>query len=168
MVNLVDLTGLIPDAILDIRYATTNNFTGRKLYEEAYAQLESKAAEHLVEAADSLRAAGVRLVIWDSYRSPEVQQQLRAVNDDEQYVLEDSMHCQGLAIDVTLARTSTGELLDMGTDYDEFSPKAHADATELTQEQVANRRLLSDTMAAHGFKQWPYEWWHFDFVAEES
>lgn len=160
--QLVSLTSLIPDAILDIRYATGNNIAGRVLYDAAQPELEIVAAEQLVEAAEAFRAQGLRIVIWDGYRTPEVQRQLRAVNSDDHYVLEDSKHCEGLAIDLTLARPD-GRYLDMGTDYDDFTPRAHADATELTDEQRANRALLAGTMQSCGFTQWPYEWWHFDY-----
>jgi D-alanyl-D-alanine dipeptidase len=62
---------------------------------------------------------------------------------------------------VTLARA--GDLLDMGTDFDEFTPRANAYATEgVSPEAVANRARLRDAMAAGGLTVYKGEWWHFD------
>lgn len=161
--QLVLLRPLLPDAIFDLRYASPRNIVGRPLYSELDAELEEEAAQQLVLVADLLRKQSLRLVIWDAFRSLDVQRQLLAVNSDEKYVLEESNHCKGLAVDVTLA-DERGRLLDMGTDHDDFTPKAHSDATDLTDEQFANRQALTATMQQAGFSQWPYEWWHFDFV----
>ncbi len=163
--KLVDLLSLIPDALVDQRYATTNNITGTILYVDVVPQLEMGAATQLMQAATLFRSQGLRIVIWDGYRPNEVQQKLRAVNDgfNKIYILEDSNHCKGLAIDLTLARPDD-TYLDMGTDFDDFSVKSHADATELTMVQINNRQLLRGVMEQCGFRQWPYEWWHYDFA----
>ncbi len=165
--KLVALSELIPDAKVDLRYATTNNFTGKLLYtspQDIIPKLEESAALALVQSSNRLRQQSLYIVIWDSYRPTAIQQQLRQVNDDSDYVSENSNHCRGLAIDITLM-TSDGVYLDMGTDFDEFTPKAHADDRSINDVQQDNRQILKTAMESAGFKQWPYEWWHFDFVS---
>jgi len=118
----------------------------------------------LAQAAELFRAQGLHLVIWDAYRPMKVQEQLKVAHADRHYVLDESNHSRGLAVDLTLT-TKHGSLLDMGTDHDNFSKLAQPIAPDLTPEQQSNRMLLIDTMQRVGFTVWPYEWWHFDYVA---
>lgn len=163
--SLVELKPLLEpyDAIFDIRYATTNNVTGDVLYSNVEPQLDAVAAEALAYTAKHFASFTLRMVVWDALRTREAHQRLRAVNPDERYVLEDSNHLKGLAVDVTLA-DAEGRYLDMGTDYDDFSDLAHAYTTGLADQQVSNRLLLASGMARAGFTRWPYEWWHFDYT----
>src|SRR5947209_8620706 len=132
--QLVELTSVVPDVLVDLRYALPANFTGHILYDEtqAVAQLDTPAARALATAAELLRAQELKLVIWDAYRPEHIQQELRAVLSDDHYVAPDSNHCRGLAVDVTLAGAN-GALLDMGTDFDEFSELAHLDAQHISE-----------------------------------
>lgn len=163
--NLVAILSLIPDAVIDQRYATNNNVTGTVLYDDVEPRLQVDAAGQLMQAATLFRAHNLRVVVWDGYRPPEVQQKLRALDVayDVEYIVEDSNHCKGLAIDLTLARAD-GTYLDMGTGFDEFNVRSHADATDITPAQAANRQLLRSVMEQCGFSQWPYEWWHYDYL----
>jgi D-alanyl-D-alanine dipeptidase len=164
--TLVSLTNSLPEAIFDLRYATSNNVTGKVLDEAtSIARLDIGAATRLRKASTQFKERGFKLVIWDAYRSERTQAELRAIDPDEKYVLEKSQHALGLAVDITLA-TEDGTLLDMGTDHDDFSERAHPDSTDVTDLQQNNRLILIETMAKFGFKVWPYEWWHFDFVQD--
>lgn len=165
--ELLDITDYIPDAKLDIRYATTNNFTGEQLYRYPVAWLRSEPLRALRQAAEQLRLAGCRLVIFDAYRPAKVQEKLRMVCDNDNYVMEVSNHCRGITVDVTVIGAD-GEQLDMGTDYDDFSEKAHSDTQDITSVQRANRRLLKEIMEKQGFVQHPYEWWHFDYLPSQA
>jgi len=165
--QLVALNSRIADAILDQRYATTNNITNQVLYHDMPLQLTHAAAEHLAQAANLLRPQRQRLVIWDAYRPIEAQQQLRQVETNNKYVAENSQHCLGLAVDVTIA-TEDGTYLDMGTDFDEFTELAHLDVAGLTDLQRSNRAILHQAMQEAGFTPWPYEWWHFEYRAPEQ
>lgn len=160
--DLLALPPLIPDSIADLRYATHNNICGRPLCEATDPCLQPAAAEALQRAADDLRAGGYRLVIWDAYRLPQVQAMLRSTTSDDRYVAAVSNHVDGLAVDLTLA-DQAGSLLDMGTDFDEFSEAAHIDSIHITDEQRNNRKILQTALTRHGFTVWPYEWWHFDY-----
>ena len=61
---------IIDDAAYDIRYYSSNNFTGNKIkgYKKPYAYMTKKAAKALSSAAHDLRKQGYRLLIWDAYR----------------------------------------------------------------------------------------------------
>lgn len=153
----------IPDAIIDLRYATANNVTGKVLYHRVNAVLRRPVLVALTMAAGNLREHGYRLVIWDAYRPLAVQSELRKVCSDEQYVAEVSNHCRGISADLTLANEA-GKYLDMGTDYDNFSERAHQDTALITSEQAANRQILKQAMVYAGFTPLSSEWWHFDFT----
>lgn len=161
--QLVTLVEAGVDADFDLRYATNRNILERKISDETTPRLIPAAASALAQAADLLQEQGYRLVVWDAYRSPEVQKVLLGKVTDERYVLLDSNHCKGRAVDVTLADGVSGDLLDMGTDHDDFTEKAHADAPDLSPQAQQHRQLLVDVMEQCGFTQWPYEWWHFDY-----
>lgn len=162
--ELADIQAQIPSAILDIRYATTNNFTGKQLYEHPVAWLRHEPLSKLEEAVKELSH---RLVIFDAFRPPEVQQILRSVVDDGNYVAEMSNHCKGITIDVTLA-DADGNYLDMGTEYDDFTEKAHPGTALISYEQEQNRAILKNALEKHGFVQHQYEWWHFDYMPKRQ
>lgn len=167
--QLVELQALLPDAIIDLRYASSANILGRSLYEAGFtARLADSAAQALTKVCDALAQQDYKLVIWDAFRPQAVQQELLALNLElhDTYVLQDSNHCRGQALDITIA-TNTGEYLDMGTDHDDFSDKAHVDSSQLTPEQMKNRAVLTNAMQTAGFTTWPYEWWHFDYTGAE-
>ena len=165
--ELNDIASVIPDIILDIRYATADNFTGRQLYNHQLAWLRHEPLEKLVSAAAEYREYGYRMIVFDAYRSPSVQRKLRKANDDRRYVAETSNHCRGITVDVSLA-DEHGIYLDMGTDYDEFTSKAHRHSREISQAQASNRQLLAGTMEKYGFVQHQYEWWHFDYMPDKG
>jgi len=160
--ELLDITEYIEDAILDVRYATTNNFAGQRLYKKQAAWLRREPLQKLVTVAAELRKQDYRLVIFDAYRPKSVQDKLRSVCSDNDYVEPVSNHCRGITVDLTLANEA-GVLLDMGTDYDDFSPKAHSGTKLISGEQQANRKILAEAMLKQGFAVHPYEWWHFDY-----
>jgi D-alanyl-D-alanine dipeptidase len=162
-VKLEAIKDEISDVILDIRYATNNNFTGQKIYEESFALLSPEALEALKRAADDFREKGYRIIVFDAWRPEYAQVKLLEACDDGKYVSKRSRHITGRVIDMSLA-DSAGTYLDMGTDYDDFSEKAHSDDSLVTPEQRKNRQLLREVMLAHGFITYPYEWWDFEFV----
>lgn len=165
--ELNDIVTHVPSVVLDIRYAAEHNFTGIQLYNHQLAWLRHEPLEALMKAADELAADGYRLVVFDAFRPPSVQTKLRAVCADSDYVAEISNHCRGITVDLTLA-DAYGVYLDMGTDYDDFSPTAHRNSPLVTREQTLNRQLLADTMQKLGFVEHPYEWWHFDYRPDQS
>jgi D-alanyl-D-alanine dipeptidase len=166
--GLVDVATVVPDAIIDLRYARADNFVGEVLYPaNARCLVHEALVPGLRTAAAQLRAHGRhRLVFWDCYRPHAVQVRMFEVVPDPNWVARPGdfarSHTAGRSVDVTVA-DETGRLLDMGTDFDDFSPRALAYATDgVTTEQRANRALLREAMAAGGLAVYPGEWWHFD------
>ncbi len=150
---------------LDIRYATTNNFTKAKIYDCPRCLLRPEAAEALVKAHKMLQKKGLGLKMFDCYRPRPYQQRLWDKVPNADYVTppaKGSMHSRGAAVDLTIV-DANGKELDMGTPYDFFGVAAHTDHTNLPAKVLENRRLLRETLAAVGFKGIRTEWWHFSF-----
>ncbi|MDA7982739.1 MAG: D-alanyl-D-alanine dipeptidase [Alphaproteobacteria bacterium] len=168
------LEGVEPSEIgveLDLRYATANNICGRPLYRSGEkVLLHRQAMDRLVRAADSAVEEGFMLLVFDAYRPKRVQEALWEKCPDERYVANPyeggSMHTRGIAVDLTLTKWEKSHWipLDMGTDFDEMSGRAHWDAFEnglITQEQQENRVKLRGIMKAARFDTIPTEWWHY-------
>jgi D-alanyl-D-alanine dipeptidase len=164
--GLIDVRTAVPDAVVDLRYATADNFVGVPLYPaDARCLVHESLAPGLATAAAALRRQGYRLVFWDCYRPHEVQVRMFEAVPDPVWVAQPSAyarsHESGRSVDVTLA--AGGRLVDMGTGFDDFSPRAPAYATEgVTAAAQANRAVLRTAMAAGGLTVYSGEWWHFD------
>jgi len=164
--GLVDILSVVPDAVVDLRYATADNFVGAPLYPaDARCMVHDSLAPGLAAAANVFRARGLRMVFWDCYRPHDVQVRMFAVVPDPNWVARPSAyarsHVAARSVDVTL--TGPSGLLDMGTGFDDFTPRAKAFATDgVTAAQQANRALLRDGMKVGGLSVYPGEWWHFD------
>ncbi|MBK8554682.1 MAG: D-alanyl-D-alanine dipeptidase [Lewinellaceae bacterium] len=151
--------------VLDIRYATTNNFTKTQIYDCPDCMLRPEAAAALLQAQQQLGAKGLGLKLFDCYRPSPYQQRLWDKVPDPNYVAppaKGSMHSRGAAIDLTIVDAS-GKELDMGTGYDFFGQAAHTDYTQLPEQVLKNRALLHQTMESVGFKGIRTEWWHFSY-----
>jgi zinc D-Ala-D-Ala dipeptidase len=172
--RLVELVKLDPTIRLDMRYATTNNFTGRVLYSEARAFLTAAAAEALVRASAKAREEGFGLTIYDAYRPWRVTKQLwdaTPVGPKKDYVANPkrgSKHNRGCAVDLTLHELKTGALVEMPTEFDDFSERAHRDYAGASPTAMANRTRLERFLEAQGFVGLSNEWWHFDFSGWEN
>ena len=164
--GFVDVRSVIPDAVIDLRYATPDNFVGVPLYPAgARCLVHEELAPGLVTAANLVRQGGERLVFWDCYRPHEVQVAMFEAVPNPAWVARPGTYARshetGRSVDVTLA--GPGGLVDMGTGFDDFSPRSHADATEGVSEAAqANRARLRDAMTAGGLTVYTGEWWHFD------
>ena len=166
--GFVDITSVIPDAVVDLRYATADNFVGKPLYPpDGRCLVHESLAPGLAKAAEAFRARGAKLVFWDCYRPHAVQEELFEAVPDPNWVARPGTsarsHESGRSVDVTLADGHYGWPIDMGTGFDDFSSKAKAFATDgVTADQQANRKWLRDGMAASGLTVYSGEWWHFD------
>ena len=158
-----ELVDLDPSILLDIRYATPDNFVGEQMYDCGRCFLRPEAALAMVKAQNMLKKKGYGLMMFDCYRPRPYQQRLWDKVPDARYVTppaKGSMHNRGLAVDLTLV-DSEGKMMDMGTDYDFFGERAYQTFTDLPDNVLANRKLLNETMDAVGFKPIRTEWWHF-------
>ncbi len=170
MIELIKLDATIK---LDIRYATDNNFVGKKVYPEARAFLQRPAAEAVVRVHKKLAADGLGLVIYDGYRPWAITKLFWEVTpeDKRKFVANPergSKHNRGCAIDLSIFDLKTGKLVPMPSDYDEFTERASPDYAGGTDEERRNRDLLRKLMEAEGFTVNANEWWHFDYKDWES
>lgn len=157
---------LDPSIQLDIRYATTNNFTKAQIYDCPECLLRPAAAEAVAKAHKILQNKGYGgLKMFDCYRPRPYQQRLWDKVPNPDYVTppaKGSMHSRGAAVDLTIV-DQQGNELDMGTEYDFFGEKAHYDYQKLPAKVLANRKLLRSVMESVGFKGIRTEWWHFSY-----
>ncbi|EHO41510.1 D-alanyl-D-alanine dipeptidase [Caldithrix abyssi] len=164
--EFVDIQKMNPSIILDIRYATSNNFLHRAVYDQARCFLVKEAALKLNEVQKELQTLGLGLKIFDAYRPLSVQKAMWQIMPDARYVAnpaKGSRHNRGCAVDLTLV-DSTGKELPMPTEYDDFTKRAHHNYMKLPASIRLNRWILKTVMEKHGFKPISSEWWHYDMV----
>ena len=166
--DLVELIHVDPRLKLDIRYATTNNFTRRIVYSQARAFLQRPAAEALVRAHNRLQAQGLGIIVYDGYRPWSVTKVFWDITPQSQkdFVADPaggSKHNRGCAVDIGLYDVRTGRPMEMPTDFDEFSERASPLYQGGTPTSRRNRDILRAAMEAEGFKVYAHEWWHFDY-----
>ena len=187
--DFVEVTEVIPDVILEIRYYSTYNFVGTRVdgYVRPLAIMTRQAADSLKAVNDELKAKGYRLKIWDTYRPQRaVNHFIRWAEDlndttmkkvfypmvdksllfEQGYIYARSSHSRGSTVDLTLIETATGKELDMGSPFDWFGEESHPDYRCKLYMQSFNRLLLHDAMVRHGFEGLDSEWWHFTLANE--
>jgi D-alanyl-D-alanine dipeptidase len=190
--GLVDITTLIPDVIIDMRYASSNNFVGQRIdgYHAPRCYLLKPAAMALQRVALALREQRLRLKIFDCYRparavrhfvewagDPDDQGRKAEYYPDVEksdllgvYIAPVSGHSRGATLDLTLARCDNEECdeLDMGTSYDFFDELAHTDSAHVDPQQQRNRERLWGIMEREGFSNYELEWWHYTLTPEPA
>jgi D-alanyl-D-alanine dipeptidase len=171
--RMVEISGLIPSAKIDLRYATKNNFTGKRMYpvHTKNTFLRAPVAKALADAADELRSMNLGFLIWDAYRPFHVTVKFWELIHDERYVAnpaKGSGHNRGIAVDLTLYDLSTGKEIKMPTSFDDFSEAAHHGQQIGDMEKTNNRELLRSIMEKHGFLKFETEWWHYYWPGGEK
>ena len=166
MNKLVDLETYL-GLKFDIRYARTDNFLGKKVYELSKAFLIGHVADDLYRAHQALALHGYGLLIFDGYRPWSVTKIFwdESSEHDRQFLANPesgSSHNRGCAVDLTLYSLATGKAVVMPSEFDEMNEKSYPDYPGGTPEQRASRDLLQATMKANGFIAIKYEWWHFN------
>jgi zinc D-Ala-D-Ala dipeptidase len=165
--TLIDLESFVPGLVLDIRYATPNNFTGEKIYNLAKAYARKPVAEALLKIQHELKTKGLGIKIFDAYRPYKATVKFYEVYRDTTYVASPyrgSRHNRGCALDLTVIDLKTGNELEMPTGYDSFKKEAWPRTPVADPTIRANRALLIEVMEKYGFKVNASEWWHFDFI----
>lgn len=151
------------DVDLDIRYATADNLSGSPLYQRPLCLLAPAAAAALARAIDLAAIQGLRLRLFDGYRPPAAQWQLWRALPDPVFIADPrlgSNHSRGVALDLTLA-DADGAPLDLGTDFDDMSPRAFHASPLVSPVAQRNRFLLLGIMASAGWSHYASEWWHY-------
>ncbi len=184
----------IPNIVLEIRYASNDNFVGKPVdgYLKARSILTEQAAVALSGVQEDLNKFGLGLKVFDTYRPQ------RAVNHfvrwaadlkdvkmrkkyfpnvkkedlfKDGYIAEKSGHSRGSTVDLTLValeKSQPPKEFKMGTTFDYFGPESWPDNPTRTPLERANRLLLKTLMEKHGFKSYDKEWWHFTLVNEPN
>ena len=181
-----------PTLILDLRYATSENFTGKIVTgytsEKAIGTKALSIALRKVQAL--LRSKGLGLKVFDAYRpqsavdafiswaasaSDTLKKREYYPNLKKEdlfelgYIAEKSGHTRGSTIDVTLVYLKgrrKGKEIDMGGKWDYFGEASHFNYQKISPKQIENRRLLRDLMIEGGFNPYEKEWWHFSLKNE--
>ena len=185
--DFVLISSVIDDAVYDIRYYSSNNFTGNRIngYKAPAAYMTKEGLNALATAAADLRKQGYRLLIWDTYRPQKAVDNfvvwINNPNDlgdktfypDLQksdlvkggYIATKSSHTRGSTVDLTIIKKD-GSFVDMGGTFDLFSEISHPDYKKLSRAQKKNRKILHDAMIKAGFEGIDSEWWHYTLKNE--
>lgn len=162
--EFVRVLDYIPTLYVQLKYATQDNFTGSVIYDFTEAYLRYGTVKKLAAAQETLLERGLSLLIWDAYRPREAQFTLWETCPDPVYVANpetgNSGHSRGNTVDVTLV-TAEGESVEMPTGFDDFSPLADRDYSDVPTEARENARILENAMTASGFEPYWGEWWHY-------
>ncbi len=168
---LVDLESFIPGITLDIRYATTNNFTHEIIYKSPKAFVRKPVANALLNIQNELKEQGLAIKIFDAYRPYAATVKFYEVYLDTNFVAapwKGSVHNRGCAVDLTLIDLSTGNELEMPTPFDDFTKKASHSYNNLNEAALKNREVLLNIMLKNGFSKYEHEWWHYNFNGWQS
>ncbi|MCG6950324.1 MAG: M15 family metallopeptidase [Acidobacteria bacterium] len=187
--GFVDAASVVPDLVVDMRYAGSDNFVGRPVdgYEAPVCILTVEAAEALAEAQAELGARSLGLKVFDCYRptravadfvrwaqdEADTKTQAEFYPDLEKselfglgYIAERSGHSRGSTVDLTLVYLPDETEAPMGTGFDFFSERSWTTDPEQPAEVRTHRLLLLFIMQRHGFEPYENEWWHFTLADE--
>ena len=162
--DFVRITDYIPDIVIDLKYATTDNFTGTVIYDFSDAYLRYGTVKKLAVAQEKLKSMGYCIKIWDAYRPFSAQEKLWQVCPNPRYVANPAngmkAHNLGGTIDMTIV-TLDGGAVEMPTGFDDFSLKADRDYSDVSETAAANATMLEQVMTECGFKGYQGEWWDY-------
>jgi D-alanyl-D-alanine dipeptidase len=182
--GFVDAASVAHGLLVEARYATAHNFVGAPIdgYDRPICYLTRPAAAALALVVKDLEAKGLTLKAYDCYRPARAVAHFvrwaRNLRDEKMkaefyphvdkstlfrdgYIASQSGHSRGSTVDLTVARRDSGEVLDMGTPFDFFSPRSWPSDRHVSAEAQANRVLLARAMERRGFRPYDKEWWHF-------
>jgi D-alanyl-D-alanine dipeptidase len=188
--GFVDLAAADPSIVQDIRYAGSNNFTGRPVqgYAKAACWLRRETATALAAAQAEAVEMGLTLIVYDCYRPRRATQAfLRWASDatdqvakasfyptvDKRtlfawgYIAGQSSHSTGLAVDIGMRRAD-GAPLDFGTPFDRFDARSATYNAAIVGAAREHRRTLVALMTHQGFENYAKEWWHFSLRGAAS
>ncbi len=171
--ELQEIIKHIPNIKLDIKYATTSNFSGIAVYKQAKAFARKPVVNSLINVQKELNSIDLGLKIFDAYRPYATTVKFWKVTplSKKEFVANPktgSRHNRGCAVDLTIINLKTGAELEMPTPYDSFEKAASPTYENISALQKLNRNLLINIMQKNGFTVIKNEWWHYDFVGWEN
>lgn len=162
--DFVKVRDYIPDVVVELKYATSDNFTGKVIYDFSEPYLRYSTVLKLMDVQAELREQGLKLKIWDAFRPLEAQEKLWAAKPDPNYVSNPktgtNSHSRGNTLDITLVDANDKEL-EMPSGFDEFNDYADRDYSDCTDAAAKNAQLLQEVMERNGFTGLQTEWWHY-------
>ena len=187
--RFVDLKEYIPNIIIDLKYASNDNFTGGVVngYESPKCLLTQEAALSLKNIQNILIKSGYSLKIYDAYRPQRSVDYFMNWSKNKPdtinkssfypnisksilfklgYIAEKSSHSRGSTVDITLVEISSAKEIGMGSPYDFFGLESFHDFENISITQKNNCKFLLDIMINNGFSPYFKEWWHYTFVNE--
>jgi D-alanyl-D-alanine dipeptidase len=167
---LIQITPEEYDVELALTYATPNNFMNKVMYKLPVCFLHHDAILPLKKAIELAGALGFKLKIFDAFRPQEVQEKFWAFKPDPTFLADPkigSNHSRGVAIDLTLI-DQNGIELEMGTEFDGFTPLSHHGCTKISIEAQKNRFILLGIMRTAGWDLLPTEWWHYQLPTAKN
>ncbi|MDY0278405.1 MAG: M15 family metallopeptidase [Acholeplasma sp.] len=166
ILNLVDVEAATDEFIIEMRYATEDNFVGKKVYPLDVCIMQKDTLEKLMKSNKEFLEIGLRIKIWDAYRPISIQKIFFDLVPNESFVANPykdqcSVHNSGFAVDLTLVDMD-GKEIEMPTSFDDFSEKASRNSTKMSVEAVKNLSILTQILTKNGFKTIDSEWWHYN------
>ncbi len=168
--NLVKLLEIDNEFIIDLKYATAENFTGKQIYMSGECYMDKHTAEILIKAKDYFKKDGYRVKIWDAYRPISAQERFWEIMPDDDFVARPPTmggnpklrptHLNGLCVDITLTDEDGNDIL-MPSEFDDFSKRSSLLCQESPIEARKNGSYMKAVMESVGFKAYENEWWHF-------
>ena len=173
--TFVNVKVYLPDIFVELKYATTDNFTGQKIYDFSDAYLRFGTVKKLMQVQEQLKQGGFSLKIWDAFRPVSAQYTLWNICPNATYVANPnqgySSHSRGNTIDITIVRDN-GEEIPMPSGFDDFSARADRDYSDCGSDAANNAQNLERLMVENGFRPYAGEWWHYtdeeDYPVEEA
>lgn len=174
--NLVKLVEVDNDFIICLKYATTDNFTGKKIYNSGECWIDRHTAEILIKAKNIFKAAGYKVKIWDAYRPISAQARFWEIMPDNNFVARPPdmskikefrlTHMNGLCVDITLTDLDGNDIV-MPSEFDDMTERASLECTTTSEEGRKNATYMKEVMESVGFLAYKNEWWHFYDVSTE-
>jgi D-alanyl-D-alanine dipeptidase len=181
--GFIRLAEVAPTIVQEMRYAGSDNFTGRPVpgYGAADCWARRETANALAKVAAAAAGKGYRLVVYDCYRPQRATDAFVRWAKDEAdeiaktryypsidkrqlfvagYIGAKSAHSTGVAVDLGLQRLE-GSPVDFGSGFDLFDPRSATASPLIKGAAHANRMLLKALMEAQGFANYHREWWHY-------
>lgn len=160
--KFINITKIDDSIIVDLKYATADNFTKQKIYDFSIAVARVGTAKKLGIAANILKKQGFRIIIWDAYRPSYAQKKMFEIYPDPIWVAPPNpnhSHEKGVTFDLTLADMD-GKEIEMQSKFDDFSNAAKRNAIR-TPLQEYHYQVLHNAMTRAGFEGYENEWWDY-------
>ena len=143
----------------------------KKLYDNTNCFLHIEASKKLESAVNIAAKLDLTIKIFDAFRPLRIQQYLWSEFQNSNFISNPETgaipHCRGIAVDLTLVNNKQQEL-DMGTEFDSFSPKSFHGNKDISSKAQENRLLLLDIMTQAGWDFYKNEWWHYQLFNPRS